>query len=105
MHARVTPTTASPEIVFLRPTLTPKRLLPALRLEASIHSEGDRGQRPLGIPTGPRPSGADGGDACAGADFRGGLSSVLIWLPAEAERHAGVGNITPAECARRQSRP
>ena len=31
MHASVTPTTASREIVFLRPTLTPKRLLPALR--------------------------------------------------------------------------
>ena len=23
---------------------------------------------------------------------------MLVWLPAEAERHAGVGNITPAWC-------
>ena len=48
----------------------------------------------VGDSDGPRPSGADGGDAGAGADFRGGLSSVLVRLSAEAERHAGVGNLT-----------
>ena len=72
---------------------------------ASIHSEGGRKTATIGDSDGPRPSGADGGDAGAGADFRGGLPSVLVRLPAEAERHAGAGNTAQAWRARRQSRP
>src|SRR5579864_232697 len=72
---------------------------------ASIYSEGRREATAIGDSDGPGPSGADGGDARAGADFRGGLSSVLVRLSAQAERHAGAGNIASAGCARRQSRP
>ena len=73
--------------------------------EASVYSEGRRKTAAVGDSDGPRPSGADGGDARAGADFRGGFSSVLVRLSAEAERHAGAGNAAPAWRARRQSRP
>src|SRR5678815_5967745 len=52
---------------------------------ASIYSEGRREDTTTGDSDGPGPGGADGGDARAGADFRGGFSSVLIRLPAEAE--------------------
>ena len=76
-----------------------------LRGQASVHSEGRRTTAAVGDSDGPRPSGADGGDAGAGADFRGGLPSVLVRLSAEAERHAGVRNIAHARRARRQSCP
>ena len=44
--------------------------------------KADGKKRPLGHPDGPRPSGADGGEAGAGADLRGGFSSVLVRFPA-----------------------
>ena len=58
--------------------------------------KADGRQRPLGIPDGPRPSGADGGDAGAGADLRGGLPGLVVWVSAEAERDAGAGNAARA---------
>src|SRR5712692_5070262 len=64
--------------------------------EASVYSEGRRTTAAVGDSDGPRPSGADGGDARAGADFRGGLPSVLVWVSAEAECDAGVRNIAQA---------
>src|SRR5690606_40313970 len=42
-----------------------------------------------GAPDGSGPGGAGGGEAGAGADLRGGLPSVLVRLPAEAQRDAG----------------
>src|ERR1700694_5375388 len=76
--------------------------IPTLGGEASVYSEGRWEETAIGHSNGPRPSGTNGGDARAGADFRGGLSSVLVWLPAETERDAGARNIAPARCARRQ---
>src|SRR5262249_38123426 len=72
---------------------------------ASIHSEDRWKATSIGNPYGPGPSGPDGGDAGAGADFRGGLPSVLVRLPATAERDADARTVAPAWRARRQSRP
>src|SRR5207253_5009232 len=51
-----------------------------------IYSEGRWKAAALGDTHGPGPSGADGGDARAGTDFRGGLSTVLVRFPTKAER-------------------
>src|SRR6266436_103610 len=61
--------------------------------EASVYSEGRRKTAAVGDSDSPRPSGADGGDARAGTNFRGGLSTVLVWVSAETKRDAGAGNI------------
>ena len=71
---------------------------------AAVHPEGRRKTAAAGDSDGPGPRGADGGEAGAGADLRGGLSSVLVRLPAEAERHAGAGDPAHAWRARRQPR-
>jgi group II intron reverse transcriptase/maturase len=52
-------------------------------------------------PNRPRPSGPDGRHARAGADLRGGFSRLVVWVSAEAERHAGPGSPARARCARR----
>ena len=75
---------------------------------APVHSERQRRPTPIRDSDGPGPSGPDGGDAGAGADFRGGLSAVLVqasgrsgvprrrWkLCARVGREAGITSSTP----------
>ena len=78
------------------------RRVPAERGPTPVHTEGRWKEAAAGHPDGAGPGGADGGEAGAGADLRGGLSAVLVRLPAEAERDDGAGG---AEEARRQGRP
>src|SRR2546426_8692445 len=59
--------------------------VPTLGGEASVYSESRGKTAAVGDSAGPGPGSADGGDAGAGADFRGGLSAVLVWVSAEAE--------------------
>jgi hypothetical protein len=73
--------------------------------EAPIHSEGRWTTAAVGDTDGPRPGGADGRNARAAANCRGGLSPVLVRLSAEADCDAGARNITHARRARRQPRP
>ena len=58
--------------------------------------KADGGQATPGHPDGARPGGADGGQAGAGADLRGGLRAVLVRVPAAAQcarwRWSGSGN-------------
>ena len=49
---------------------------------APVHPEGRREAAAAGDPDGAGPRGADGGEAGAGADLRGGLPAVLVRLPA-----------------------
>ena len=63
---------------------------------APVHSEGRWEEATAGHSDGPGPSGADGGEARAGADLRGGLSAVLVRLPAEAERDGCAGDAAEA---------
>ena len=55
-------------------------------------------------PDGPGPCGADGGEAGAGADFRGGLPSVLVRLSAQAEGDEALETMRKRGARRRQSR-
>src|ERR1700733_791131 len=59
--------------------------VPAKRDLAPVHSEGRWKAATAGDPDGPGPGGADGGQARARADLRGGFSTVLVRLPAQAE--------------------
>ena len=63
-----------------------RRRVPAAGGAAAVHPEGRWEEAAAGDPDGAGPSGADGGEAGAGADLRGGLSAVLVRVPAEAER-------------------
>src|SRR6188474_1354846 len=72
------------------------RRVPAERDLAPVHSEGRWKAATAGDPDGPRPGGADGGEAGAGADLRGGLLAVLVWLPARAEPADGAGDLAQA---------
>ena len=54
----------------------------------------------LGIPTVRDRVVADGGEAGAGADLRGGLPSVLVRLPPQAERDDGPGDAAEARARR-----
>src|SRR5258708_17343346 len=76
--------------------------IPTFGGEASVYSEGRWTTAAVGDSDGPGPSGADGGNARAGADFRGGLSSVLVRLSAEAERDGGLGDLAEAGRSWRQ---
>src|SRR5215469_1805988 len=54
--------------------------------EAAIHTESRWEAAAIGDPDGAGPGGADGGEACDGADFRGGFPVEQLWIPAEEER-------------------
>ena len=66
--------------------------------------KADGAKRPLGIPTVARPGGADGGQAGAGADLRGGLRAELVRVPAQAQCAAGAGEAQASGQPRRRSR-
>ena len=59
-----------------------RRRVPAERGAAPVHPEGRWKEAAAGHSDGARPSGADGGEAGAGADLRGGFPAVLVRLPA-----------------------
>ena len=63
-----------------------RRAVPAESGPAAVHPEGGREAAAAGHPDGPGPRGADGGEAGAGADLRGGFPSVLVRVPAPARR-------------------
>ena len=82
--------------------------VPAERDLAPVHSEGRWKSATAGNPDGARPSGADGGEAGAGADLRGGFSALLVRLSAPKEPDDGAGGPAQAgrsatsSCARRR---
>src|SRR5439155_22088274 len=70
---------------------SPGRAVSAATGAAPVHSEGGRAAAAVGHSDGTGPSGSDGDEARGGARLRGGLSAGVLWIPAETERHGGVG--------------
>src|SRR5487761_937853 len=68
------------------PRRAPSRSLPAVASAAEGHPEARWRRAATGHTDGPGPGGAAGGEAGVGADLRGGLSRLVVRLPAEAER-------------------
>ncbi len=62
--------------------------------EAAVHTESRWEAAAIGDTDGTGSSGADGGEACDGADFRGGLPAEQLWIPTEEERATGPGSDT-----------
>src|SRR5437867_8973445 len=73
------------------PARSPGRAVSAATGAAPVHSEGGRAAAGVGHSDGTGPSGSDGDEARGGAPVRGGLSAGVLWIPAETERHGGVG--------------
>src|SRR5690606_8736467 len=71
----------------------------------AIHPEVRWEEASTRPPDGAGSSGSDGSEAGVGAGVRGGLPSVVVRLPTEAERHAGTGSASRGRCSRGQSRP
>ena len=71
---------------------------------AAIHPEGRWPAAAARHSDGPRSGRADGGHDRAGADLRGGFPRLVVWVSAEAQRHAGAGNAARARRAWREPR-
>src|SRR6187549_1453544 len=65
--------------------------VPAERDLAPVYSEGRWKAATAGNSDGAGPSGADGGEAGAGADLRGRFSALLVRLPTRTEPDDGAG--------------
>jgi hypothetical protein len=69
------------------------RLISSFPGEAAIHTESRWEAATIGdTDDGAGPGGADGGEACDGADFRGRLPSVQLRILAEEERATSPGS-------------
>src|SRR5207249_9861461 len=75
----------------LYPARSPGRAVSAATGAAPVHSEGGRAAAAVGHSDGTGPSGSDGDEARGGARLRGRLSAGLLRIPAETERHGGIG--------------
>src|SRR4029077_18455626 len=78
--------------------------VPSAGGNAAVHTEGGWKEAAAGDPNGSGPGGAEGGEAGAGADLRGGLPAVLVRLSAQAQRDDGTRDPEEARSQRGPSR-
>src|SRR5689334_6006943 len=60
--------------------------------EAAVDTESRWKAAAIGDPDGAGSGGADGGEACDRADFRGGFAALQLRIPSEEEWAAGLGS-------------